>query len=109
MPLEGQAGEAGAGGPGGSASADASPDPVGAEAGRALRAARGQAQPSDERRRRRESAHLPFRSGCAHCVRGRMPNAPRASVLPGTHTVPEVAMDYCFLTKDGSDTSLTVL
>eukprot|EP00969_Alexandrium_andersonii_P167161 7388516-Alexandrium_andersonii.AAC.1 len=38
-----------------------------------------------------------------------MPNALRASVLPGTHAVPEVAMGYCFLTKDGSDTSLTVL
>eukprot|EP00969_Alexandrium_andersonii_P110534 4878191-Alexandrium_andersonii.AAC.1 len=38
-----------------------------------------------------------------------MPNAPHASVPPGTHSVPEVAMDYCFLTKDASETSLTVL
>eukprot|EP00969_Alexandrium_andersonii_P105034 4634508-Alexandrium_andersonii.AAC.1 len=38
-----------------------------------------------------------------------MPNAPRASVLLEAHTAPEVAMDYCFLTKDGSGTSLTVL
>eukprot|EP00969_Alexandrium_andersonii_P164827 7286030-Alexandrium_andersonii.AAC.1 len=38
-----------------------------------------------------------------------MPNAPRASVLPGTRSVPEVAMDCCFLTKDASETSLAVL
>eukprot|EP00969_Alexandrium_andersonii_P180590 7980865-Alexandrium_andersonii.AAC.1 len=38
-----------------------------------------------------------------------MPNAPRASVLHGARTVPEVAMDDCFLTKDGSDVSVTVL
>eukprot|EP00969_Alexandrium_andersonii_P074810 3299626-Alexandrium_andersonii.AAC.1 len=38
-----------------------------------------------------------------------MPNAPRASVLPGNHTAAEVAMDYCFLAKDGSDTSVTAL
>eukprot|EP00969_Alexandrium_andersonii_P192881 8520296-Alexandrium_andersonii.AAC.1 len=38
-----------------------------------------------------------------------MSNAPHASALPGERTVPEVAMDYCFLAKDGSDTSLTVL
>eukprot|EP00969_Alexandrium_andersonii_P252756 11170477-Alexandrium_andersonii.AAC.1 len=38
-----------------------------------------------------------------------MSNTPRASALPGEHTVPEVAMDYCFLTKDGSEATLTVL
>eukprot|EP00969_Alexandrium_andersonii_P196316 8673099-Alexandrium_andersonii.AAC.1 len=38
-----------------------------------------------------------------------MSNTPHASALPGEHTVPEVAMDYCFLAKDGSETSLTVL
>eukprot|EP00969_Alexandrium_andersonii_P212445 9381219-Alexandrium_andersonii.AAC.1 len=38
-----------------------------------------------------------------------MPNAPHASVLPGTHSVPEVAMDFCFLTKDAPETSLAVL
>eukprot|EP00969_Alexandrium_andersonii_P031901 1393844-Alexandrium_andersonii.AAC.1 len=38
-----------------------------------------------------------------------MSNSPRASALPGEHTVAEVAMDYCFPTKDGSDASLTVL
>eukprot|EP00969_Alexandrium_andersonii_P009022 395077-Alexandrium_andersonii.AAC.1 len=38
-----------------------------------------------------------------------MSNTPHVSALPGEHTVPEVAMDYCFPTKDGSDATLTVL
>eukprot|EP00969_Alexandrium_andersonii_P059402 2615968-Alexandrium_andersonii.AAC.1 len=38
-----------------------------------------------------------------------MSNTPHASASPGERAVPEVAMDYCFLTKDGSDASLTVL
>eukprot|EP00969_Alexandrium_andersonii_P059641 2626919-Alexandrium_andersonii.AAC.1 len=38
-----------------------------------------------------------------------MSNTPRASSVPGEHSVPEVAVDYCFPTKDGSDASLTVL
>eukprot|EP00969_Alexandrium_andersonii_P207526 9168014-Alexandrium_andersonii.AAC.1 len=40
-----------------------------------------------------------FRSWCAHCVRGRISNTPRASALPGEHTVPEVAtVSYTHLT-----------
>eukprot|EP00969_Alexandrium_andersonii_P031849 1391616-Alexandrium_andersonii.AAC.1 len=38
-----------------------------------------------------------------------MANTPRVSSVPGEHVIPEVAMEYCFLTKDGSDTTLTVL
>eukprot|EP00969_Alexandrium_andersonii_P193015 8525766-Alexandrium_andersonii.AAC.1 len=38
-----------------------------------------------------------------------MSNAPHVSAVPGEHAAPEVAMDYCFLTKDGSDASLAVL
>eukprot|EP00969_Alexandrium_andersonii_P270488 11955315-Alexandrium_andersonii.AAC.1 len=38
-----------------------------------------------------------------------MSNTPHASSVPGEHTVPEVAMDYCCLTKDGNDASLTAL
>eukprot|EP00969_Alexandrium_andersonii_P176901 7822100-Alexandrium_andersonii.AAC.1 len=78
---------------------------MGAEECQALRAARDPAQPSDDERRRQECTHLPFRSWCARCVRGRRPNAPRASVLPGIQAAPEVAMDYCFPAKYGSDTS----
>eukprot|EP00969_Alexandrium_andersonii_P085643 3776081-Alexandrium_andersonii.AAC.1 len=33
---------------------------------------------------------------------------PHSSAPTGTHDVPEVAMDYCFLTKDPSETTLPV-
>eukprot|EP00969_Alexandrium_andersonii_P307117 13576084-Alexandrium_andersonii.AAC.1 len=38
-----------------------------------------------------------------------MSNLPHLSASAGTHDVLEVGMDYCFLTKDTSDTTLTVL
>eukprot|EP00969_Alexandrium_andersonii_P335496 14827618-Alexandrium_andersonii.AAC.1 len=38
-----------------------------------------------------------------------MSTTPHASALPGEHAVPEVAMDDCFLTKGGSEATLTVL
>eukprot|EP00969_Alexandrium_andersonii_P327319 14463434-Alexandrium_andersonii.AAC.1 len=38
-----------------------------------------------------------------------MSNLPHLSAPTGTHDMPEVAMDYCFLTKDTSDTTLAVL
>eukprot|EP00969_Alexandrium_andersonii_P175449 7758166-Alexandrium_andersonii.AAC.1 len=38
-----------------------------------------------------------------------MSNLPRSSAPAGAHGVPEVAMGYCFLAEDTSDTSLTVL
>eukprot|EP00969_Alexandrium_andersonii_P110044 4855131-Alexandrium_andersonii.AAC.1 len=38
-----------------------------------------------------------------------MSNIPHASALPGEHTVPEVALGYCFIAKDGSDASLAAL
>eukprot|EP00969_Alexandrium_andersonii_P037820 1658485-Alexandrium_andersonii.AAC.1 len=38
-----------------------------------------------------------------------MPNLAHLSAPAGAHDVPEVAMDCCFLAKDTSDTSLTVL
>eukprot|EP00969_Alexandrium_andersonii_P202256 8937064-Alexandrium_andersonii.AAC.1 len=38
-----------------------------------------------------------------------MSNIPRASALHGTRAAPEVAMGYCFFTKDDSGTSATVL
>eukprot|EP00969_Alexandrium_andersonii_P318989 14091914-Alexandrium_andersonii.AAC.1 len=38
-----------------------------------------------------------------------MSNLPHLSASTGTHDLPEVAMDDCFLTKNTSDTTLTVL
>eukprot|EP00969_Alexandrium_andersonii_P238379 10521797-Alexandrium_andersonii.AAC.1 len=49
---------------------------------------RDRAQPSNDERRRHERARLLFRSWRVRCVRGRMPNAPRASDLPGAPNRP---------------------
>eukprot|EP00969_Alexandrium_andersonii_P062326 2745423-Alexandrium_andersonii.AAC.1 len=38
-----------------------------------------------------------------------MSNLPRSSVPAGAHELPEVAMGYCFLAKDTSGKTLTVL
>eukprot|EP00969_Alexandrium_andersonii_P145643 6441625-Alexandrium_andersonii.AAC.1 len=38
-----------------------------------------------------------------------MSNLPRSSAPAGARDAPEVAMDHCFLTKDTSDATLTVL
>ena len=60
------------------------------------RKAREPSEPTDEERRRHEMTHLPFRSWCPHCVRGRMANPPHRDLgpPPGQMGVPEVAMDY---------------
>ena len=74
------------------------------------RKAREPSEPTDEERRRHEMAHLPVRVGCPHCVRGRMANPPHRDLgPPGQMGVPEVAMDYCFLSKEEGSKSLTVL
>eukprot|EP00969_Alexandrium_andersonii_P174081 7696013-Alexandrium_andersonii.AAC.1 len=37
-----------------------------------------------------------------------MPNSPRASIVGGQHEAPEVAMDYCSLSKGTGSESLAV-
>ena len=74
------------------------------------RKAREPREPTDEERRRHETTHLPFRSWCPYCVRGRMANLPHRDLAPpGQGAVPEVAMDYCFLSKEEGSRSLIVL
>ena len=46
------------------------------------RKAREPSEPTDEERRRHEMTHLPFRSWCPHCVRGRMANPPHRDLSP---------------------------
>mgnify|MGYP003321024660 CR=1 FL=1 len=50
------------------------------------RKAREPSEPTDEERRLHETTHLPFRSWCPFCVRGRMANPPHrdlSSTPPG--------------------------
>ena len=65
------------------------------------RKAREPSEPTDEERRRHETTHLPFRPWCPDCVCGRLANPPHRDLGPsGQLGVPEVAMDYCFLSKE---------
>ena len=74
------------------------------------RPARDPGEPTVEERLRHESTHLPFRSWCRFCVQGRMRNPPHTGAgHSAPHEVPEVAMDYCFLTKATDGPTLTVL
>jgi hypothetical protein len=63
--------------------------------------------PSKEEREMHAMTHVPFRSWCAHCVRGRGEEMPHHR----TKEVPEqmeVHMDFCF-PGDGDDRRLTIL
>ena len=46
------------------------------------RRAREPSDPTDEERRRHETTHLPFRSWCPYCVRGRLANPPHRDLGP---------------------------
>ena len=93
--------------------ADAGPEAEGEEAeeeAEVPRKAREPSEPTDEERKRHETTHLPFRNWCPYCVKGRMANPPHQDLGPaGPRGVPEVAMDYCFLSKEEGSKSLTVL
>ena len=82
--------------------------PEGEEAQAPL-AAREPDQPTEEERRHHELTHMPFRSWCSHCVRGRQDSLPHRPSPTTALAVPEVAMDYCFLGRAGSPSSATVL
>ena len=52
------------------------------EEAKAPRKAREPGEPTDEERRRHETTHLPFRSWCPYCVRGRLANRPHRDLGP---------------------------
>ena len=43
-----------------------------------------------------EKLHLPFRSWCKDCVKGRGVASPHKSILRDDPTAPQVDIDYCF-------------
>ena len=47
-----------------------------------------------------ELTHLPFRSCCKHCVRGRGKDMPHSRVTEEPNT-PEMHCDLCFLWEEG--------
>ena len=58
-------------------------------------------QPTKKEREEHECTHIPYRSWCTHCVRGRGRNTMHKTVKEGSEEeamkVPRVVMDYFFL------------
>ena len=46
-----------------------------------------------------ERTHLPYRSWCTHCVRGRGESHPHCRSAGEDREIPELHMDYCFMGK----------
>ena len=55
--------------------------------------------PSKEEVDQHNLTHLPYRSWCVHCVRGRGESTPHRRSERDEGAIPEVHMDYCFLGK----------
>ncbi len=49
--------------------------------------------------------HIPFRSWCAHCFKGKANNQGHSSSASGSHEseVPVVSIDYAFVNEDGEN------
>ena len=70
---------------------------------RAKTAPRG---PSKSEREAHEATHMPYRSWCAHCVRGRGIASPHVEKKDDERKEmrrPVVSMDYCFMNKQDED------
>ncbi len=67
-------------------------------------------EPSREEKEKHNATHAVYRSWCPHCVRGRGLASPHKSDARSRNptTVPEVVMDYCFLSQ-ADESSATVL
>ena len=67
--------------------------------------------PSRAEREAHEATHLPYRSWCDYCVRGRAKNPPHSSVGGGEdrHNLMEVHLDYCFLRRGEGETLAKIL
>ena len=62
--------------------------------------------PTRAEREAHEATHLPYRSWCEECVRGRANNPPHRRRAPGAeeeHRLPEVHLDYAFLRRADSE------
>ena len=64
--------------------------------------------PTAEERREHEMTHLPFRSWCRHCVRGRGKEEPCRKV-EGERGLPEIHLDFMFMGEEKGDRTLAML
>ena len=65
-------------------------------------------EPTDEERRDHEMTHLPYRSWCEDCVKGRGKEEDCRRTMREAD-FPEVSFDFCFLGEEGSGQTLAVL
>ena len=89
--------------------ADMEEDPEGDEAeneARPPRTGRRPCDPTPEEKRMHEVAHLPFRSWCSHCVRGRKKNIMHRPAPEVDGSIRQIGVDFFFLGDD--DTHGTV-
>eukprot|EP00972_Heterocapsa_arctica_P090949 13417606-Heterocapsa_arctica.AAC.1 len=64
--------------------------------------------PTKREREEHEALHLPYRSWCKHCVRGRGRNRPHGSAInkdpedeeAKENRVPRIGMDYFFVSQE---------
>jgi hypothetical protein len=60
--------------------------------------------PTEAEMEERNLTHLPYRSWCVHCVRGRGEQAGHRKQAPRPESaIPEIHMDYCFVGRKSED------
>jgi len=79
------------------------------EEARMVKAAKDPCSPSEDERKAHEATHLPFRNWCAECVKGRAPNPAHKRVERESDAIPEIGMDYAFVSKKDDKKQLTIL
>ena len=79
-------------------------------AGRAMPLQRPPVLPSREEVEEHNRTHLPYRSWCAHCVRGWGESRSHRNLKAASErSVPHVVMDYCFMGQEGEETTMPIL
>ena len=84
------------------------PEPEGEQA-IAPKVAKDPGQPSAQEIADHAVTHLPYRSWCPHCVRGKGRNFAHFMAAAAEREIPVLAADYCFMCGDGSDLESPVL
>ena len=87
-------------------------DIAAAEEGVKHKVTRDPGEPSESERSMHELTHIPFRSWCPHCVRGRGKSNPHSSKPVsegGTDKMPTIEIDYCFQKKEEEARHITTL
>ena len=65
--------------------------------------------PSEQERQEHMLTHVPFRSWCPHCVRGKAVESPHRRVQAEADEMARVEMDYMYLASDTDESGVTVL